>query len=150
MNLKKRLYDLRKEKGISQEELAGMLGVTRQTVSRWECGTSRPSEERLAALSELYGVNMKFLTDDGAELPTPREERPEAGPVSKRKFDFRKVGRYAVCVVCTLIVCAVICIPIFFSISRSRTKEVDTDPIEELNQEQIESLPKERFQLDWQ
>lgn len=140
MVLEKRLYHLRKEKGISQEALARILGVTRQTVSRWECGTSRPTTENLISLSKLYGVDMEFLTDGGAELQTPKETRFEVNPTTISKFDFRNVGRYAVCVVCTLAVCAAICIPIFFSISRSQTKGVDTIPIQELQSDTVTTV----------
>ena len=44
-----RLYDLRKRAGLSQEELANLLGVTRQAVQKWEAGTSRPDMDNLLA-----------------------------------------------------------------------------------------------------
>lgn len=50
-----RLTQLRKEKGLSQEDLAASLGVSRQAVSKWERGESAPELENLMALAELYG-----------------------------------------------------------------------------------------------
>ncbi len=53
-NLKK----FRLEKGLTQEQVAGMLSVNSQTVSRWECGTTLPDVLTLPALAELYGVTV--------------------------------------------------------------------------------------------
>ena len=52
----KRIAGLRKDKGLKQEALADMLGVSRQAVSKWENGASDPSTTNLVALGRLYGV----------------------------------------------------------------------------------------------
>lgn len=56
-----RLYDLRRQKGLSQEELADKLGVTRQAVSKWERAESSPDTDNLIALAKLYGVSLDEL-----------------------------------------------------------------------------------------
>lgn len=61
MRLQENLIRLRKQKGFSQEELAYQLGVSRQSVSKWESGTSIPELERLIEMSELYGVSLDEL-----------------------------------------------------------------------------------------
>lgn len=61
MEFNNRLYELRKQKGLSQEELANRLNVTRQTVSKWEVGDSTPDMEKLVALSALFNVSMDEL-----------------------------------------------------------------------------------------
>ena len=61
MKLEERLTALRKKKGLSQLELAEVLGVSRQAVSRWEVGASAPGMENLLALSRLYGVPLDEL-----------------------------------------------------------------------------------------
>ena len=61
MKLEEKLTALRKEKGLSQLELAEALGVSRQAVSRWEVGASAPGTENLLALSRLYGVPLDEL-----------------------------------------------------------------------------------------
>lgn len=58
------LYNLRKQKGLSQEELASRLNVSRQTVSKWEVGESTPDMEKLAAISELFEVSLDELVLD--------------------------------------------------------------------------------------
>ena len=56
-----RLAELRKEKGYSQEDLAGKLGVSRQAISKWERGEATPDSDNLLALSSLYGVSLDEL-----------------------------------------------------------------------------------------
>lgn len=61
MEFSNRLYELRKQKGFSQEELANRLNVTRQTVSKWEVGDSTPDMEKLMALSDLFQISLDEL-----------------------------------------------------------------------------------------
>jgi transcriptional regulator with XRE-family HTH domain len=68
MEFNNRLYQLRKQKGLSQEELASRLNVSRQTVSKWEVGDSTPDMEKLAAMSELFDVSLDQLVL-GKEAP---------------------------------------------------------------------------------
>lgn len=55
------LCQLRKEKGLNQEQLGAKLGVTNKTVSRWENGNYLPPAEMLKALSEFYGISINEL-----------------------------------------------------------------------------------------
>ena len=64
MEFNNKLYNLRKQKGLSQEELASRLNVSRQTVSKWEVGESTPDMEKLAAISELFEVSLDELVLD--------------------------------------------------------------------------------------
>ena len=54
MELSQKLKELRKKQGLTQLELAERLFVSRQAISGWEAGTSRPSTENLQSLSKLY------------------------------------------------------------------------------------------------
>ena len=54
MNITEMLIQLRKSKGISQEELAEKLDVSRQAISRWETGTALPDANNILALSKLW------------------------------------------------------------------------------------------------
>lgn len=62
MTLGENLQQLRKSAGLSQEEVAGRLFVSRQSVSKWENGQAEPGVENLKALAALYGVTMDQLT----------------------------------------------------------------------------------------
>ncbi len=67
MESKERLVFLRKSRKMSQNELAEKLSVSRQTVSRWECGAVTIGAENLAAISKLFGVSMESIMN----LDTP-------------------------------------------------------------------------------
>lgn len=56
-----KLLLLRREKGLSQEQLADMLNVTRQSVSKWEAGGTTPELEKIVALSDIFGVSVDYL-----------------------------------------------------------------------------------------
>ena len=64
MEFNNKLYELRKQKGFSQEELANRLNVSRQTVSKWEVGESAPDMEKLVAISDLFEVSLDELVMD--------------------------------------------------------------------------------------
>ena len=70
MDFRERLFDLRRQAGLSQEELANLLGVTRQAVQKWEAGTSRPDMDNLASLAEYFKVSLDYLVT-GKEAPPP-------------------------------------------------------------------------------
>ena len=61
MEFNDRLYQLRRQQGFSQEELANRLDVSRQTISKWEAGDSKPDMDKLIALGELYGISLDEL-----------------------------------------------------------------------------------------
>lgn len=64
MEFNNKLYELRKQKGLSQEELANRLNVSRQTISKWEVGESSPDMEKLVAISELFDISLDELVLD--------------------------------------------------------------------------------------
>lgn len=69
MTFSEKLTDLRRKAGLSQEQLADRLGVTRQSVSKWEGGTAMPELVKLISLSELFGVSVDYLVKDWMEEP---------------------------------------------------------------------------------
>lgn len=66
MKLGEKLKGLRKKNGLSQLQLSEKLMVSRQAVSGWEAGSSRPATENLQGLSKLYSVPLEYLLDDDA------------------------------------------------------------------------------------
>lgn len=75
MQFADKIQKLRKMKGMSQENLAEAVGVSRQAVSKWESGQTFPEMDKMIALSELFQVSLDHLLKDG-----PEPERTE-GPV---------------------------------------------------------------------
>lgn len=61
MSVSKQLIHLRNVKGISQEELASLMNVTRQAVSKWETDQTLPDSEKVIRLSEIFGVTTDYL-----------------------------------------------------------------------------------------
>ncbi len=61
MEFNKKLFELRKQRGISQEQLAYKLNVSRQTISKWELGESTPDMEKLTILSDYFDISLDEL-----------------------------------------------------------------------------------------
>ncbi len=61
MSIADRILTLRKSKGMSQEQLAEAIGVSRQAVSKWESEQASPDPEKIIALSEIFGVTTDYL-----------------------------------------------------------------------------------------
>lgn len=80
MNFAEQLMALRKQRGWSQEELGSRVGVTRQTVSKWEMGQSTPELEKLVELSRLFDMSIDRLVglEEAKERSTPWEEMKHA------------------------------------------------------------------------
>lgn len=70
-----RLYTLRKERGLSQEDLANEVGVSRQAVQKWESGAAQPSLDKLTALAKYFGVTLDWLVN-GEEAQGGTHEAP--------------------------------------------------------------------------
>ncbi len=81
MNLADGIQRLRKSRGISQEELADRIGVSRQAVSKWESGQTSPDLEKIVLLSDCFEVTTDYLlkgVSPGQPAPT-RAEQTRAG-----------------------------------------------------------------------
>ena len=71
------LQELRKEKGLTQEQLAEQVGVARRTVSRWETGINMPDLDILIELSDFYGVELRELLSGERRNEQMNEEMKE-------------------------------------------------------------------------
>ena len=67
MNLNKKITKLRKERNMTQEDLALQLGVSRQSISKWELGVCDPDIQNLKEISKLFGVSFDYLLNDDKE-----------------------------------------------------------------------------------
>lgn len=86
MTFHNKLYNLRKQKGLSQEELANRLNVSRQTVSKWEIGDSTPDMEKLIAISDLFDISLDELVMDKVLPETDKtSKKPEITGELKEK-----------------------------------------------------------------
>ena len=72
-----KLIALRKQHGLSQEQLAEKLNVSRQSVSKWEGAQSIPDINKIIQLSQIFGVSTDYLLKD--ELENEKDEYIETG-----------------------------------------------------------------------
>lgn len=78
--LGEKLYQLRRSRGLSQEQLAERIGVSRQTISKWEGGLSTPDLEKLIALADCFAVSLDSLVREEV-APAPEPEAPKTQKV---------------------------------------------------------------------
>ncbi len=146
MRLDEKLVHLRKEKGLTQLELAEAVKVSRQAVSKWESGGGTPSTENLRGLSELYGVSVDYLLNEEERKPenghAPMDELGNSpAPVKEEK---RKVSiKWAVVVLLVLILAVVI-----GALIVNRNKD-NFRLLEEEKGEEVIRVPKIEFNLEW-
>ena len=74
MNMAERIQYLRKTKGLSQEELANKMGVSRQAVSKWESEQSSPDLEKIIIMSNFFGVTTDYILK-GMEPVKDKEQK---------------------------------------------------------------------------
>lgn len=78
MNIGEKLFELRKEKNLSQEEVADKLNVTRQTISKWETNQSTPDFDKIVPLCELFEITTEeLLTGKKPEENNTKQEEKE-------------------------------------------------------------------------
>ena len=87
MDIGEKLFALRKEKNLSQEEVAEKLNVTRQTVSKWETNQSTPDFDKIVPLCELFGISTdELLTGKKPEEKSSLDEQEEPKILSKEEI----------------------------------------------------------------
>ena len=98
MSIQKNIMLYRKRAGMSQEDLAEQLHVSRQTISKWETGQSAPDPDTVVQLARLFGVTTDCLlcgeADSPAAVPTPSVEAAPVPPAKTPLLDTHVFGRY--------------------------------------------------------
>lgn len=64
MTFGEKIQKLRKEAGLSQEELACQMGVSRQAISKWECDSGYPETEKIVRMSKIFNVTLDYLLNE--------------------------------------------------------------------------------------
>lgn len=119
MNLSDKILTLRKQRGLSQEELAEQMHVSRQAISKWENGASVPDNSSLIHISDFFGITLDTLMKD--ELPletavasevethietpldTPHYEKAETAKAlnpAEPKFNGKTFAGIIMCLIC--------------------------------------------------
>ena len=74
MALSEKLYTLRRKSGLSQEQLAEQLNVSRQAISKWEAGQSIPESDKLLSISNYFNVSLDYLMKEDETQDTISEK----------------------------------------------------------------------------
>lgn len=132
VELNEKLISLRKDKKMSQQDLAEALNVSRQAVSRWEVGIAIPSMDNLLALSKLFWVPLNELvgTDRGADVLKSETVR-SSGNIK---------GRSVLKVVLIILAAAALVVAIVITyLNQKKTEPVEQNIVkfEELEEERI-------------
>ncbi|MBQ8322104.1 MAG: helix-turn-helix transcriptional regulator [Clostridia bacterium] len=75
MTFKEKLVILRKTRGLTQDEFASAVGVSRQAVYKWECGQSYPEVPKLLEIKTLFSISIDDLLDDNFDIPVPEKKK---------------------------------------------------------------------------
>lgn len=144
MKLEEKLVHLRKEKGLTQLELAEAIKVSRQAVSKWESGKAIPSTEKLRGLSELYGVPVDFLFSDREEKPEEVDSPPQKAENDSEKIskDRRTAIKFGVIALIFLILIAIIGVAIAI-------KNKERLQLEDVRGEEVIRDAMVEFNLEW-
>ena len=145
MKLDEKLVHLRKEKGLTQLELAEAVNVSRQAVSKWESGGGIPSTENLRGLSELYGVPVDYLLNEEERKPengnAPKDEpgnSPETVLEEKRKAPIKWV------VVSLLVLILAVTIGVLIANKDKENLQLGEEKVGE-----VTDVPQIEFNLEW-
>lgn len=106
-SLPTKLVSLRKQKGLTQMELAEKLNVSRQAISRWEVGAAVPSTDNLRVLGDLHEVPVDYLLNDELDnISKPKEETQEQISNEQKKgvFVSRRIVFISIAVVIPFVI----------------------------------------------
>lgn len=148
MNLSEKLTYLRKQKRLTQSNLAETLNVSRQAISRWEVGTAVPSTDNLKVLSDLYGVPVDYLLNDNADIPSKSTEAYGQEPSKQEEQACNKKYMYVLVCIATLIM-AIVIIICAMTIQAQRREPEQAIPIGEMDTIAEDDYPLGGFSIGW-
>lgn len=139
-----RLKELRKQYRYSQEELASMLHVTRQTISKWEQGRSVPDADLLIRISEVFHVNVQDLLEEQA-MPQADEEESIAKQLERLNYELAEKNRrgkrlWSIIRKCLLVVLMLFLFSIVISIISFTLYGASKTTIERVEEQVVEQI----------
>ena len=152
MTLGEKLTQARKVAGLTQADAAAKLNVSRQAVSRWESGQSKPSTEKLLALGGLYGISIDQLLNAEEPVVEAAPDEPEAEPtepVIPEKRRPRAWLKYAAAALCGALL--MLALLLILKKPDSSEKSVDVKRITDLEVDHVGDIRKqgEGFDFTW-
>ena len=147
MLLENRLAALRKQVGLSQQDLAERLHVSRQAVSRWESGESMPTVDNLLYLSSIFGVSVDFLLKGDEAHPETERPAPAQTPLAPIEATPRRVQpRLKGIILAACAVCIIIILLLYVFLPAKST--TDVIPLEDIPGEVVDLSQGSTFSLN--
>ena len=103
MKINEKIYNLRKEHNLSQEELADKLNVSRQTISKWELGESCPDFDKIVPLCEVFNITTEELLRDKNEKEIIQSENSQKVDVIKAILICVSIFFYFIAIIATVV-----------------------------------------------
>lgn len=143
MTIGNKIYDLRRKRGLSQEQLGFEIDVSRQTVSKWELDVMRPTTDNIRAMCTFFEVSAEVFLNDEIDIAPPKVTVVEKPVEKESKFNKLKdpcntIRLTLITAAVTLVTLAVIAGIVVLSFSIALGYDVNTDVIE------VDSI-----QVDW-
>ena len=143
MTIGNKIYDLRRNRGLSQEQLGFEIDVSRQTVSKWELDVMRPTTDNIRAMCAFFEVSAEVFLNDEIDIAPPKVTVVEKPVEKESKFNKLKdpcntIRLTLITAAVTLVTLAVIAGIVVLSFSIALGYDVNTDVIE------VDSI-----QVDW-
>ena len=95
MKFKEKIVKLRKLKGLTQDEFASAVGVSRQAVYKWECGQSYPEVAKLLEIKMLFGISIDDLLDESYEVIVPEKKKRKRRPKTEEEIAAKAAAKAA-------------------------------------------------------
>lgn len=144
MTLDKKLARLRKKAGLSQAEVSEELDVSRQAVTKWETGASRPSTENLQSLSKLYNVPLEYLLDE-KESDIELSDWKETSTSEKTEDSKKKINK---CGIISILAILIIFLILLTTIFLAKTEDQELS-MEDIAGEEVEPDATPAIRIDW-
>lgn len=130
MKLYEKIIKLRKEKGLSQEELGNAINVSRQAISKWESEQTKPDIDKLKEMATFFGVSCDYLLDDEIDeykkaemdVQEKKQETIETKPKSKIKCILKCIG-ILLLIYSIIVLYKIIVLSRFYTIANSFSEE---------------------------
>lgn len=90
MKFNEKITRLRKIKGITQDEFANAVGVSRQSVYKWESGQSYPEVPKLLEIKIIFDISLDDLLDDNYEIPLPEKKRRKRTVITQKAAEIEQ------------------------------------------------------------
>ena len=148
MSLAKKMIELRKQNGLSQQDLADRLGVSRQAVSRWETGAVQPLADSVKSLAQVFQVSTDYLLNDDLDDPTPPPTAQPAPPQEKPK-SARKHRKWLLALAALAAAAVLVLVTAVATAHYLQWKERQPVPASEMLTEKDDGKADGTFDLTW-